>query len=132
MKTDPLKAGALPEDSAGANEHARKQAQDSAVERAVNKGRIAQEASKSAQDKAERELTGEPEKTREYSAQESAAESEGWGVAFGSSGHKVPVPSGDDEDDEGRSDTERLVVKGVRDAGREQRREADREAQKNS
>jgi hypothetical protein len=43
----------------------------------------------------------------------------------------VHVPSGDEEDDEGRSDPERLVERGVKDAGIEQRLEADHEAKEN-
>ncbi len=55
---------------------------------------------------------------------EPAAERERWDPLPGSTGHKVHVPSGDDEDDEGRSDTERLVERGVKDAGRDQTRAA--------
>ncbi len=55
---------------------------------------------------------------------ESAAVREGWDPVPASTGHHVHVPSGDDEDDEGRSDTERLVERGVKDAGRNQSRAA--------
>ena len=44
---------------------------------------------------------------------ESAPESERWDPVPGSTGHKIPVPSNDDEDEEGRSDNERLVEEGV-------------------
>jgi hypothetical protein len=41
-----------------------------------------------------------------------APESERRDPVSGSTGHKVPVASNDGEDDEGRSDNERLVVEG--------------------
>jgi hypothetical protein len=60
-----------------------------------------------------------------------AADSEGWGAPPVSTGRHVPIPSGDDEDAEGRSDTERLVIDGVREAGDEQMRAARRPADNN-
>jgi hypothetical protein len=53
-----------------------------------------------------------------------AAESERWDPVHGSTGHKVSVNSGDDEDDEGRSDNERLVDEGMASAEHDQRRQA--------
>jgi hypothetical protein len=61
----------------------------------------------------------------------SAADSEGWGAPPVSTGRHIPIPSGDDEDSEGRSDTERLVIDGVREAGDEQMRSARRPADNN-
>jgi hypothetical protein len=75
---------------------------------------------------AKRELVGEPEATESVPA----SEAEQWDPVPGSTGHKVHVPTGDEEDDEGRSDVERLVIEGVGKAGREQKIEAEREAKK--
>ena len=44
---------------------------------------------------------------------ESAPESERWDPVPGSTGHKIQVPSNDDEDEEVRSDNERLVEEGL-------------------
>ena len=120
------------EDSAGSGKMSRKLMRERAVEVAISQGRTAQDVSKSDWEQAKRDLQIEPDTDESERAQESVAESEGWAMVMGSTGHKVHVPSGDDEDDEGRSDVERLVVEGVRDAGRERREEADREAKENA
>jgi hypothetical protein len=61
---------------------------------------------------------------------ESAPESERWDPVPGSAGHKVPVAASDDEDDEGRSDNERLVEEGIAGAEHDQMLQATREAAK--
>jgi hypothetical protein len=55
---------------------------------------------------------------------ESAPESERWDPVPGSTGHKVAMAPSEDEDDEGRSDDERLVEEGVAEAELDQRRRA--------
>lgn len=55
-------------------------------------------------------------------------ESERWDPVPGSTGYKTPVPSNDDEDDEGRSDNERLVEEGVAGAEHDQMVQAARAA----
>jgi hypothetical protein len=130
MKTHSPQENARIEDSAVGGKISRRLMRERAVEVAISHGRLAQDVAKSDWEQAKRDLAIEPE--RSGPEQESVAESEGWAMVRGSTGHKVPVPSGDDEDDEGRSDVERLVVKGVREAGREQREEADREAKENA
>jgi hypothetical protein len=72
--------------------------------------------SRSECEEARRELTGEPETNSKEAALESAPESERWDPVPGSTGHKVPVPPGDDENDEGRSANERLVEEGIAEA----------------
>ena len=57
-------------------------------------------------------------------------ESERWDPVPGSTGHKVPVAPSEDEDEEGRSDNERLVEEGVEEAEREHMVQAAREAAK--
>ena len=124
MKTNPLKEGALTENSAGIGTVTRKMVRERAVELAIINGRTAQEVSKSDREQAKRELTGEPDMDPKEAALESAPESERWDPVPGSTGHKVPVASGDDEDDEGRSDNERLVDEGIAGAEHDQRRQA--------
>lgn len=61
MKTNPLKEGALTENSAGRGRVTRKMERERAVELAVINGRSAQDVSKSEWEQAKRELTGEPD-----------------------------------------------------------------------
>ena len=124
MKTNLLKDGALTENSAGLGTVNRKMVRERAVELAVINGRSAQNVSKSDWEQAKRELTGEPDTDPKEAILESAPESERWDPVPGSTGHKVPVASSDDEDDEGRSDNERLVDEGIAGAEHDQRRQA--------
>src|ERR1039458_7221059 len=130
MKRNPLKEGALTENSAGLGTVTRKMVRERAVELAVINGRSAQEVSKSDWEQAQRELKGEQDPDPQEAALESAPESERWDPVPGSTGHKVPVASSDDEDDEGRSDNERLVDEGIAGAEHDQTRQASRAAAK--
>ena len=51
---------------------------------------------------------------------ESAPETERWDPLPGSAGHKAEENQGEDEDDEGRSNSEQLVEKGVNEAEHDQ------------
>ena len=128
MKTNPLKEGALTENSAGLGTVTPKMVRLRAAELAVIDGRSERDASRSECEEARRELTGEADTDPKESALESAPESERWDPVPGSTGHKVPVASNDDEDDEGRSDDERLVVEGVAGAEHDQMVQAARAA----
>ncbi len=132
MKTNPLKEGALTEDSAGIGTVTRKMVRGRAIELAIINGRSAQEVSKSDLEQAKRDLTGDSDPDPNEAVLESALESERWDPVPGSTGHKVPVASGDDEDDEGRSDEERLVDEGIAGAEHDQTRQAARAAAKES
>jgi len=90
----------------------RKLMRERAVTLAEVKGRAAKDVSKSDGEKAKRELKGKMDEETNPAISESAAERERRDPLSGSTGYKVHVPSGDDEDDEGRSDTERLVELG--------------------
>ena len=123
MKTNPLKDGVLTENSAGLGTMTREMVRERAVELAVINGRSAQDVSKSDWEQARRELTGEPD----VDPKEAVLESERWNPVPGSTGHKVPVAPSEDEDDEGRSDNERLVEEGIEGAEHDQMRLAARE-----
>ena len=127
MKKNPLKEGALTENSAGIGTVTRKMVRDRAIELAAINGRSAHEVSKSDWEQAKRELTGNSDIDSKEAMLESAPESERWDPVHGSTGHKVPVVSGEDEDEEGRSDNERLVDEGTGEAELDQRRQAARE-----
>jgi hypothetical protein len=124
--TNPLKEGALTENSAGIGTVTRRMVHERAVELALINGRTALEVSKSDWEQAKRELTGEPGTDSNEIVLESAPESERWDPVHGSTGHKVPVASSEDEDDEGRSDSERLVEEGIAEAEHDQRLQAAR------
>jgi len=124
MKTNPLKEGALTENSAGIGTVTRKMVRERAVELALINGRPAREVSKSDLEQAKRELSGEPDIASKDAALEAIPESERWDPVPGSSGYKMPVSASADEDDEGRSDNEKLVEEGVDDAEHDQMLEA--------
>ena len=128
MKTNPLKDGALTENSAGLGTVTRKAVRARAAELAVINGRSPNEPSKSDLELAKRELTGDSDTDSKEAVLESAPESERWDPVHGSTGHKVPAAPSEDEDDEGRSDNERLVEEGIAGAEHDQMLKAAREA----
>ena len=129
MKTNPLKDGALTENSIGIGTVTPKMVRERAVELAAINGRSAKEVSKSDWEQAKRELTGDSNMDPKEDLLESAPESERWDPVPGSTGHKVPVASSEDEDEEGRSDNEKLVDEGMGEAELDQSRQATRESQ---
>ena len=120
MKTNPLKQGALTENSAGIGTVTPEMVRERAVELALINGHSSQEISTSDWEQAKRELTGEPEMDPEQAVLESAPESERWDPVAGSTGHKVEESFSEDEDDDGRSDSARFVEEGIAEAGHDQ------------
>jgi hypothetical protein len=120
MNTNPLKQGTLTENSAGLGTVTRKMVRERAVELAAINGRSMQEVSRTDWEQARRELTGEPDEDPKKAVLEAAPESERWDPLPGSAGHKIPAAAGEDEDDEGRSDNERLVEEGIAGAEHDQ------------
>ena len=116
----------MTENSAGIGTVTRAMVQARAIEFTVINGRRAQEASKSDREQAQRELTGESDTDPKQAALESAPESERWDPVPGSTGHKVPEAPSADEDEDGRSDNERLVEEGIAGAEHDQMRQASR------
>src|SRR5271170_2761548 len=125
-----LKQGALIENSTGIGTVTREMVRKRAVELAFINGRSAHEASKADWEQAKRELTGEPDIDPKEAVLESAPESERWDPVPGSTGHKAPEASSEDEDDEGRSDSARLVEEGVAEAELDQSLQAAKAAAK--
>ena len=124
MKIIPPKDAALIIDSTGVGTVTDKMVRERAVELAIIDGRAAQEVSNSDLDQAKRELTGGSDMDPKEELLESAPESERWDPLTGSTGRVIPVTSIDDEDDEGRSTSERLVEEGVLEAEHDQMRQA--------
>lgn len=116
MKANPLKEGALTEKSAGLGMVTRKMVHARAAELAVIDGLLSSTATNSHFAQAKRELTGVPDMDPKDAILESAPESERWDPLPGSTGHKIRVAPSEDEDEEGRSDNERLVEGGIAEA----------------
>jgi len=128
MKPNLLKEGILTENAAGIGTVTRQMVRERAIELAVINGRSEQEVSQSDWAQAKRELTGGSDADPKEAVLESLPESERWDPVPGSTGHKVPAAASDDEDEEGRSDNERLVEEGVAGAEHDQMVQAAREA----
>jgi len=130
MKTNPLKAGVIAENSAGIGTVTRRMVRARAAELAIIDGHLSRDATRTHIAQAKRELTGVPDVDPKTALLDAAPESERWDPVPGSTGHKVPVAPGEDEDEEGRSDNERLVEGGIAEAGLEQSFQATRAAAK--
>jgi hypothetical protein len=129
MKTNPLKEGVLTEHSVGLGTVTRKMVRERAVELAVISGRSVQNVSKADWEQAKRELTGEPAADPIVTALEAVLESEQLTPVAGANGHKVAAAPSADEDEEGRSDSERLIEEGGAGAEHDQMLQAARIAE---
>ena len=118
----------MTENSAGIGTVTRQMVRERAVELSVINGRFEEDLSQSDWAQAKRELTGGSDTDPKEAVLESLPESERWDPVPGSTGHKVPAAASDDEDEEGRSDNERLVEEGVAGAEHDQMVQAAREA----
>ena len=116
MKINPPKEATLIINSTGVGTLTGKMVWERAAELAVIDGRTAEEVSTSDWEQAKRELTGGSDLDPNEALLESAPESERWDPLPGSTGRVVPVTPIGDEDDEGRSVSERLVEEGVLEA----------------
>src|SRR5580700_10653666 len=123
MKTNPLKDGTLTANSAGLGTVTAEMVYKRAAELAAMDGRPARDVTKTEMEQARRELTGEPEADPNDAILEAAPESERWNPVPGSPGHKAQVSASEDEDEEGRSDNERLVEEGIEGAEHDQMRQ---------
>ena len=120
MNSNPLKQGILTENSVGIGTVTREMVGERAIELAIIDGRTSQKISKSDWESAKRELTGKPEIDPQESILESAPESERWDPFFASLGTQAPKSPSEDEDEEGLSDSARLVAEGVSEANHDQ------------
>jgi hypothetical protein len=130
METNPLKEGALTENSEGIGTVTVKMIKDRAIEIAWINGRQSRDLKPSDYVEAKRELTGQPETAPQEEAIEDAPDTERWDPVAGSTGQKTPVPAGEDEDEEGRSDNENLTEEGTAEAETDLARQAADDAAK--
>ncbi len=120
MKKSPLKEGTLTENGAGIGTVTEEMVEERAVELAAINGRSAKDVRESDREQAARELTGGPEMDPKEALVEAAPESERWDPVPGSTGHQAPESSSEDTDDDGHSDSARLVEQGVEEAEHDQ------------
>lgn len=128
MKTNPLKDGVLTEHSLGIGTVTGRMVLRRAEELAIINGNWLHRVSPPDIAQARRELTGEPDMDPKETLLEAAPASERWDPVPGSSGWKAPAGASEDEDDDGRSDNERLVEEGVAGAEHDQMVQAARAA----
>jgi hypothetical protein len=127
MKSNPIKEGVIASHSRGMGTPTAEQVKKRAVEIAIINGRSALQVFPSDWDQAKRELTGGGSEDPKTATLEAAPESERWAPAAATSGRKVPAYTGDDDDADGRSDSERLTQEGLDEAEHETMLRAARE-----
>jgi hypothetical protein len=124
-----LKKGALMLHGVGIGTVTRRMVFQRAIELSAINGGSYKAITKEDWDQAKRELTGDPDIDPKEALLESAPESERWDPICGSSGSKAQESSSEDEDQEGHSDSARLVEAGIGEAAHDQMLQATRSRQ---
>jgi hypothetical protein len=130
MNKNPLNKGVLTDNFTGLGSVTIELVRARARELALIAGRGKGHVSPADFEQAKRELTGGAELDPKEAMIESLSESQRWNPVPGSPGHQAPESASEDEDDEGRSETEQLVAGGVEEAEHDQMLQAAREAEK--
>jgi hypothetical protein len=130
MKKNPLNQGVLTENFVGIGPATRAMARARAAELSAIAGRGPAEVTQADYERAKRELTGESDIDRQDALLDALPESKRWDSIPGSEGREVPETPSEDEDDEGRSETEQLVEEGAMEAERDRMLQAARAAEK--
>lgn len=128
MKTNPLNTGVLTQNFAGIGPVTRAMVQARAQELAVIAGRAPPHVTQTDYLQARRELTGESDMDRQDALLDALPETKRWDQVPGSEGCQAPESPGEDEDAEGRSETEQLVDEGAEEAQRDRMLQAARAA----
>jgi hypothetical protein len=130
MSKNPINKGILTSNSAGVGPVSVGMIHARARELAQMEGRAAPEVTHADYERARRELSGGSDTDPKDALIESMPESMRWNPVPGSAGREVPGAENEDEDDEGRSETEQIVDEGVEEAERDQMLKATQEAQR--
>jgi len=125
-----MNKGVLTKNFAGIGPVSSAMVQKRAKEIAVIAGRAAGQISQADFEQAARGLSGETEVDPHQAMLEAIPESERWDPVPGSSGAQAPESASEDEDDEGRSESEQLAEEGVGEAEHDQMLQAARAAAK--
>ena len=131
MKLNPLNKGVLTNNSTGIGPVTPELIHARARELALLAGRISSDVSPADYDQARRELTGGSDTDRQDTILDALPETKRWDPVPGSEGQQAPESPSEDEDDEGRSETEQLVDEGAEEAERDRMLQAARIAKKN-
>ncbi|MEO6875542.1 MAG: hypothetical protein ABI222_12055 [Opitutaceae bacterium] len=131
MKKNPLNKGILTENSVGVGPVTRAMVHARAVELSIMAGRESHQVTQADYERAKRELTGESDIDRQDALLDALPESKRWDPVPGSEGRLIPESPSEDEDDEGRSETEQLVDEGAEEAERDRVLQAARAEEKN-
>jgi len=131
MKTNPLNRGVFTSHAAEIGPVTPELVETRARELARIDGRKAAETTPADRARARRELTGGSDIDRQDALLEALPETKRWDPLPGSAGHQAPESPSEDEDAEGRSETEQLVDEGAEAADRDRMLAAARLAEKN-
>jgi hypothetical protein len=127
METNDLKKGNITVNAAGVGTVTPKMVAKRAAELARINGRSAKNVIESDKTEAQRELTGGVVEDPKEALLESIPESERWEPVPVSAGEKIMPVRNDDDDEEGRSDNERLTEQGIHEAEHDQMRKASKQ-----
>ena len=126
MKSNPLNTGVLTNNAVGIGPVTRQMVHARASELAAIAGRSSLEVRQSDYERAKRELTGESDADLQDAILDALPETKRWDPVPGSVGRQTPDAPSEDEDDEGRSETELLVDEGAEEADRDRMLQAAR------
>jgi hypothetical protein len=129
MGNNPVSKGVISRNFAGVGIVTQAMVNTRAHELAVIAGH-AMHVSQVEYEQAKRELTGGADIDRQDELIESVPESKRWDPVPGSEGRQVAESPSEDEDDEGRSETEQLVDEGAEEADRDRMLQAAEEFRK--
>ncbi len=130
MNKNPLSKGVLTENAVGIGPVTREMVRARTRELALIAGRVPPHVTRVDYDQAKRELTGESDMDRQEAVLESIPETKRWDPVPGSIGRQLLESPSEDEDAEGRSESEQLVDEGAEEAERDQMLQAARAAEK--
>jgi hypothetical protein len=126
MKKNPLNQGVFTNKTAETGPVTPGMLETRARELALLAGRSPEAATPADHARARRGLAGGAELDRQEAILEALPESKRWDPVPGSEGHQARVSPSEDEDEEGRSETEQLVDEGAEDAARDRMLQAAR------
>jgi hypothetical protein len=129
MGKNPLNKGVISKNFAGVGAVTRAMVNTRAGELALIAGH-GSHVTQADYEQAKRELTGESDTDRQDALIESMPESKRWDPVPGSEGRQVADLPDEDEDEEGRSETEQLVDEGAEEADRDRMIQAAQAARK--
>jgi hypothetical protein len=129
MGKNPINKGIISKNFAGVGAVTRAMVNTRASELALIAGH-GSHVSQSDYEQAKRELTGESDTDRQDALIESMPESKRWDPVPGSEGRQVDDLPDEDEDEDGRSETEQLVDEGAEEADRDRMIQAAEQSRK--